>query len=197
MWILIDNYDSFTHILHHYLLQLHDAVMVFRNDAITLDELMELNPERIIISPGPQTPMEAGITNDVVRHFANKIPLLGICLGHQALGVYFGATLNKANRPVHGNTSTIIHQNDALFNNIPERFEAMRYHSLIIENFADTDIIPLAFSEEGELMVFKHKTYQATGIQFHPESILTENGLQLLRNWKEMYPCPATAGYFN
>ena len=187
MWILIDNYDSFTHILHHYLLQLHPNVLVFRNDAITLDELIALNPERIILSPGPQTPLEAGITNEVVRHFVPKIPILGICLGHQALGVYFGAKLNKANRPVHGSTSTIIHNHDILFNGISKHFEAMRYHSLIIEDFDNTDIVPLAFSEDEELMVFKHRIYPATGIQFHPESILTKNGAQLLYNWMEAY----------
>jgi len=187
MWILIDNYDSFTHILHHYLLQLHPNVLVFRNDAIELAEIIALHPDRIVISPGPQTPNEAGITNEVVRYFTPKIPVLGICLGHQALGVYFGAVLNKAIRPVHGSTSAIIHNNDALFHSIPKHFEAMRYHSLIIENFEDTDIVPLAFSEEGELMIFKHTSFPAMGIQFHPESILTEYGLQLLRNWDELF----------
>ncbi len=187
MWILIDNYDSFTHILHHYLLQLHADVMVFRNDAVTLEQIIELDPQRIIISPGPQTPNEAGITNTVIQHFVKKIPVLGICLGHQALGVHFGATLNKAFQPVHGNTSTIIHNGDALFVDIPQSFEAMRYHSLIIEDFEKTDIIHLAYSDGNELMIFKHKTYPATGIQFHPESILTEYGLQLLTNWDHQY----------
>lgn len=183
MWILIDNYDSFTHILHHYLLQLNDDVRVFRNDEISLEEIIALDPERIIISPGPQTPLEAGITNDVIAHFVSEIPILGICLGHQALGIHFGATLHKALQPVHGNTASILHNQDELFDGIPQSFQAMRYHSLIIDNYDDTDIVPLALTKEHELMVFKHEFYPATGIQFHPESILTEYGLQLLRNW--------------
>ena len=187
MWILIDNYDSFTHILHHYLVQLHDDVIVLRNDEVSLAEIITLNPDRIIISPGPQTPAEAGISNEVIKYFVSKIPILGICLGHQALGVYFGAMLNKAVQPVHGSTSTILHKRDTLFENIPETFQAMRYHSLIIEGFEKTDIIPLAFSESNELMAFKHKLYPATGIQFHPESILTTVGIQILQNWDKQY----------
>jgi len=185
MWVLIDNYDSFTHILHHYLLQLHIDVRVFRNDAITLQELIALDPERIIISPGPQTPKEAGITNEVIGHFVTRIPILGICLGHQALGAYFGAELTLASRPVHGNTSPIIHDGNGLFKGIPSGFNAMRYHSLILKHWEGKSVIPLAFTPEKELMAFRHETYPATGIQFHPESILTEYGLQLLRNWDE------------
>jgi anthranilate synthase/aminodeoxychorismate synthase-like glutamine amidotransferase len=183
MWVLIDNYDSFTHILYHYLLQLHPDVIVFRNDAITLQALIVLNPERIIISPGPQTPKEAGITNEVIRHFVTEIPILGICLGHQALGEYFGAELTLASKPVHGNTSPIIHNGEGLFKGIPTGFNVMRYHSLILEHWEGISVIPLAFTAENELMAFRHKVYPATGIQFHPESILTEHGLQILRNW--------------
>jgi anthranilate synthase/aminodeoxychorismate synthase-like glutamine amidotransferase len=185
MWALIDNYDSFTHILHHYLLQLYADVIVFRNDAITLQELIELNPKRIIISPGPKTPKEAGITKEVIRHFVAKIPILGICLGHQALGEYFGAELALASKPVHGNTSSIIHDEQGLFKGIPTGFNAMRYHSLILKHWPAKSVIPLAFTTENELMAFRHKCYPATGIQFHPESILTEYGLQILRNWDE------------
>ncbi|KAA5533470.1 aminodeoxychorismate/anthranilate synthase component II [Taibaiella lutea] len=187
MWALIDNYDSFTHILHHYLLQLQTDVVVFRNDAITLQELIKLNPERIIISPGPQTPKEAGITNEVIRHFVTRIPILGICLGHQALGEYFGAELALASKPVHGNTSSIIHNGEGLFKEIPASFNAMRYHSLILKHWEVTSVIPLAFTPENELMAFRHEVYPATGIQFHPESILTEYGMQLLRNWDESF----------
>jgi anthranilate synthase/aminodeoxychorismate synthase-like glutamine amidotransferase len=187
MWILIDNYDSFTHILHHYLLQLNTDVRVLRNDAVSLEEVITLAPERIIISPGPQTPLEAGITSDIITYFVSKIPILGICLGHQALGMYFGARLNKALQPVHGNTASIFHNQDELFKDIPQSFLAMRYHSLIIDNYSNTDIVPLAFTDEHELMAFKHKIYPATGIQFHPESILTEFGLQLLQNWHRQY----------
>lgn len=185
MWALIDNYDSFTHILHHYLLQLNADVIVFRNDAICLTELIALNPERIVISPGPQTPKEAGITNEVIRHFVAKVPILGICLGHQALGEYFGAELTLAFKPVHGNTSSIIHDGKGLFAGIPAGFNAMRYHSLILKHWEGKSVIPLAFTPENELMAFSHETYPATGIQFHPESILTEHGLQILRNWDE------------
>lgn len=185
MWILIDNYDSFTHILHHYLLQLNKDVRIFRNDEVTLDELIALSPERIIISPGPQTPKEGGITNGVIEYFVTLVPILGICLGHQALGVYFGATLEKAAKPVHGQTSAVKHQGEHLFNGIPDHFMAMRYHSLIIDNWENTNIVPLAFSENNELMAFKHNIYPATGIQFHPESIMTEYGLQILQNWND------------
>lgn len=183
MWVLIDNYDSFTHILHHYLLQLNDEVVVYRNDEITLGELIALEPDRIIISPGPQTPLEAGITNEVIHYFVDKVPILGICLGHQALGIYFGARLVKGIRPVHGTTSAMLHQSDVLFKDIPNGFNAMRYHSLILTDFEHLPIVPLAYTEEGELMVFRHKYLPATGIQFHPESILTEHGITLLKNW--------------
>lgn len=183
MWVLIDNYDSFTHILHHYLLQLYDDVRIFRNDTITIPELIALNPERIIISPGPQTPKGAGVTNAVIHQFVTQIPILGICLGHQALGEYFGASLVHAAKPVHGNTSAVFHNGDRLFEDIPAVFNAMRYHSLVLKDWEASVVIPLAFTEEKELMAFRHKAFPATGIQFHPESILTEYGLRLLRNW--------------
>lgn len=183
MWVLIDNYDSFTHILHHYLLQLYPDVKVFRNDAITVSELIALNPERIIISPGPQTPAEAGITNAVIQQFVAQIPILGICLGHQALGVYFGAKLVHAVKPIHGSTSSIFHEGSGLFQHIPNGFDAMRYHSLVLNDWDTLPVIPLAFTEQKELMAFRHNTFPATGIQFHLESVLTEYGLPILRNW--------------
>jgi anthranilate synthase component 2/para-aminobenzoate synthetase component 2 len=187
MWVLIDNYDSFTHILHHYLLQLHDNVVVYRNDAITIEELKALNPDRIIISPGPKTPLDAGITNGVIRYFYNRKPILGICLGHQALGTFFGGTLSKAARPVHGSTTPVFHNEEGLFANIPSAFNVMRYHSLIIKDWEHTDIKPLAFTADRELMAFSHREYPVVGIQFHPESILTEYGQQILLNWKDMF----------
>ncbi|WP_118974253.1 anthranilate synthase component II [Taibaiella koreensis] len=183
MWVLIDNYDSFTYILHHYLLQLHQEVQVYRNDAISLAELQRLAPERIILSPGPRRPKDAGITNEVVRHFYRETPLLGICLGHQAIGAFLGATLTKATRPVHGMTSPILHRQEGIFSDIPVGFEAMRYHSLILRDWEDTGIRPLAFSTEQELMAFDHPVFPVTGIQFHPESVLTACGMQLLKNW--------------
>lgn len=183
MWILIDNYDSFTHMLHHYLLQLNDDVRVFRNDVITIAEIEKLNPERIIISPGPKTPGQAGITMPLITAFHDKIPILGICLGHQALAEFFGARLTKALKPVHGKTSVISHTGNALFDHIPAAFKAMRYHSLVIEDWQHTGLLPLAFTVSGELMAFRHEALPLTGIQFHPESVLTEYGLQILINW--------------
>lgn len=187
MWVLIDNYDSFTHILHHYLLQLHNDVRVFRNDEISVEQLQRLNPDRIIISPGPKTPAHAGITNEVIKHFHASKPILGICLGHQALGTFFGGTLCKATRPVHGSTALIQHNGDVLFKEIPGSFSVMRYHSLIIKNWEHTSLLPLAFTEEGELMAFRDSTHPSVGLQFHPESILTGFGMQILLNWKNMF----------
>lgn len=187
MWILLDNYDSFTHILHHYLLELHPDVRIFRNDEISIAELTQLQPERIIISPGPQTPAHAGITNAVVHAFHKSTPILGICLGHQALGEYFGATLSKAVKPVHGKTSTVQHNGHALFRDIPSRFEVMRYHSLLLLDWEQTGLQGLAFTDEKELMVMMHEEYPCVGIQFHPESILTQAGMQLLKNWDGLF----------
>lgn len=187
MWVLIDNYDSFTYILHHYLLQLHPEVTIFRNDAISVAELATLSPERIIISPGPQTPYEAGITLDVIRYFYKQIPILGICLGHQALGLHFGAKLSKAIKPVHGKTSKLRHVGVDLFEGVDPGIAVMRYHSLVVKNWEDTGLIPLAFTEEDELMAFRHNIYPCTGMQFHPESILTEHGITLLYNWDRFY----------
>ncbi len=187
MWALIDNYDSFTHILHHYLLQLHADVRVFRNNEISTKALAELHPERIIISPGPGRPLQAGISNDVIAHFHTATPILGICLGHQALGEFYGAALVKAERPVHGSTTAVQHSDDTLFAGIPPVFQAMRYHSLIIKNWEALPLIPLASTEKQEPMAFRHEHYPSVGIQFHPESILTEHGLQMLANWNTMF----------
>lgn len=187
MWVLLDNYDSFTHILHHYLQELHDEVVVYRNDAVSIRQLEMMNPERIIISPGPKTPEYAGITRTVIRHFCQSKPILGICLGHQALGQHFGGTLTKAVRPAHGVTTPVYHDQDPLFNKVPSGFMAMRYHSLLIRNWEGTPIVPLAMTGEKELMAFRHLIYPAVGIQFHPESILTTYGKQILSNWKDMF----------
>lgn len=188
MWILLDNYDSFTYILHHYLLQTGNECVVYRNDELTVEALAALNPERLIISPGPETPIQAGITMDAIAYFHNRIPILGVCLGHQALGMYFGAELIHIPYPMHGKTSEVRHQHHALFNNVPSPFTVMRYHSLAIDKLKGTGLQTIATSaDDNIIMAIAHETYPCTGIQFHPESIGTEHGLQLLKNWAAMY----------
>jgi len=188
MWVLIDNYDSFTYILHHYLLQTNNDCVVYRNDELTLDELIVLGPSRIIISPGPETPLQSGICMEAINYFHTRLPILGVCLGHQALGMYFGAKLTHAPYPMHGKTSNVQHITHPLSKDIPTPFTAMRYHSLIVENLEKTALQSLAHSEDGSIMALAHKTYPSIGIQFHPESIVTEHGLQLLKNWADLFP---------
>jgi anthranilate synthase/aminodeoxychorismate synthase-like glutamine amidotransferase len=188
MWVLIDNYDSFTHILHHYLLLTGNECIVLRNDETSLEALAALQPERLIISPGPQTPNESGISMEAIRFFHHKIPVLGICLGHQALGVFFGAPLQHSPAPMHGMQSIVKHSGHPLFQDIPETFEVMRYHSLCIDISAHTQLSPLAVaSDDGVLMAFCHRDLPLTGIQFHPESIGTPHGQQIICNWARMF----------
>lgn len=184
MWVMIDNYDSFTYILHHYLLQAGGDCRVFRNDEITVDGIKRLNPERIIISPGPETPLQAGICMSVIEQFHKTTPILGICLGHQALGMYFGAKLVHAPCPMHGKTSEVRHGGDKLFDGIPSPFTVMRYHSLVIENLEGTGLKALAYSnDDQQIMAIAHERYPCVGIQFHPESVGTAHGLTLLQHW--------------
>ncbi|MEO6833276.1 MAG: aminodeoxychorismate/anthranilate synthase component II [Chitinophagaceae bacterium] len=187
MWVLLDNYDSFTHILHHYLLQTGNECLVFRNDEITLETLIALLPERIIISPGPGRPEEAGITMDVVAHFHDKIPMLGICLGHQALGLFFGARLKHAPEPVHGKVSEIFTQPHSLFEGIENPFLAMRYHSLCLQELTGTALHSIAETKDGVIMAIAHESFSCIGFQAHPESVGTPQGLKLLQNWAAMY----------
>jgi anthranilate synthase/aminodeoxychorismate synthase-like glutamine amidotransferase len=188
MWVLLDNYDSFTYILHHYLIQTGVCCEVFRNDEITVEALRFMNPERIIISPGPETPKEAGICLDVIHQFHQSTPILGVCLGHQALGTYFGARLVKAPEPRHGKTSEIIHQEEGIFRDIPNPMRVMRYHSLVLENLDRSELVVTATSlDDGQVMAMKHPRFPCTGVQFHPESIGTIHGLQLLQNWKDLF----------
>lgn len=184
MLLMIDNYDSFTYNLVQYLGELGEEIRVFRNDKITLREIEEMNPGRIVISPGPCTPKEAGISIEVIRHFTGKVPLLGVCLGHQAIGAAFGGEIIRAPRLMHGKTSTIHHDGRTIFQGLPNPFEATRYHSLLIRK----DTLPrcleiTAWTDTGEIMGVRHKEFILEGVQFHPESILTTVGKDLLRNF--------------
>lgn len=188
MWVLIDNYDSFTYILHHYLLQTGYKCAVYHNDEITVAELVALAPTRIIISPGPETPLQAGITMEAVGYFHDKIPILGVCLGHQAIGMHFGARLIKAPVPMHGKTSILHCTEHPLFAGIPPSPNVMRYHSLAISDLAQTGLQSIAHTDDGVIMAMIHETSPCVGVQFHPESVGTEHGLQMLKNWAAMYP---------
>ncbi len=186
MWVLIDNYDSFTYILLHYLLQTGNECIVYRNDEITLQQLIDLNPARLIISPGPETPLQAGLTMAAIDHFHSRIPILGVCLGHQALGMYFGAQLINTTYPMHGKTSAVTHSAHALFNGIPSPMTVMRYHSLAVNDFGETGLSAIAHTDDGTIMALAHDRYPCVGVQFHPESVGTGYGLQLLKNWAGM-----------
>jgi len=181
---MIDNYDSFTYNLVQYLGELGADLRVFRNDKITIPEIEELTPGKIVISPGPCTPLEAGISNDVIRNFKGKIPILGVCLGHQCIGHVFGGDIVGAPRLMHGKTSMIYHNGETIFDNLENPFEATRYHSLIIKNETMPDCFELtAWTDWNEIMGVRHKEYQIWGVQFHPESILTKEGKNLLGNF--------------
>jgi anthranilate synthase/aminodeoxychorismate synthase-like glutamine amidotransferase len=184
MILMIDNYDSFTYNLVHYLGELGERVLVFRNDKIRLEEVGRLNPNIIVISPGPCTPKEAGISVDLIKEFAGRIPILGVCLGHQSIGYAFGGNIVKARRLLHGKTSQIYHDGKGIYEGLPNPFEATRYHSLLIERESLPDNLEItAWTDEGEIMGIKHKEYLIEGVQFHPESILTKHGKDLLRNF--------------
>ena len=185
MIAVIDNYDSFVFNIARYLRQLGAEPQVFRNDAISVSELAALKPEAILLSPGPGTPDDAGISVEVIRRLSGRVPILGICLGHQCIGQAFGGTIARARRPMHGQASQIVHDGLDLFDKIPARFEAGRYHSLIVE-FDQSSGSPLnvtAHSEENEIMAVSHRAWPTYGVQFHPESILTEHGHLLFANF--------------
>jgi anthranilate synthase/aminodeoxychorismate synthase-like glutamine amidotransferase len=184
MLLVIDNYDSFTYNLVQYLGEMGEEIEVFRNDKISVPEIEKLAPEALLISPGPGTPKDAGISLDVLHHFAGKIPILGVCLGHQCIGEAFGGKIVLAPRLMHGKTSLIHHNNKNIFHEIPNPFEATRYHSLIIDNDSLPECLEVtAWTDEKEIMGVQHKSYLVTGVQFHPESILTREGKRLLRNF--------------
>ncbi|MFA7289897.1 MAG: aminodeoxychorismate/anthranilate synthase component II [Melioribacteraceae bacterium] len=182
--LVIDNYDSFTYNLVHLLGEFEKNIIVKRNDKVTIKEIKELNPDRIVISPGPGRPEDSHITLNVIKELGNKIPILGVCLGHQAIGFCFGANIVHAPSLVHGKSSEIHHDGKGIYKNIPQNFIAGRYHSLIIERFSiPEDLIITAETDEGIIMGVRHKSFPVEGIQFHPESILTPEGKNLIKNW--------------
>jgi anthranilate synthase/aminodeoxychorismate synthase-like glutamine amidotransferase len=185
MILVIDNYDSFTYNLVQYLGELGATIRVVRNDQITLDGIRELNPDHIVISPGPGEPDDGGISNDVIRELGPTIPILGVCLGHQCIGQVYGGNVTRAPRLMHGKTSPVYHGNDGLFNGVPSPFQATRYHSLIVEEPIPDCLQIIAFTSEGEVMGVRHKMHPVVGVQFHPESILTEHGKRILLNFIE------------
>lgn len=184
MLLMIDNYDSFTYNLVQYFGELGEDIHVFRNDKLKIEDIVKLNPDRIVISPGPCTPKEAGISIDVIKYFAGKIPMLGVCLGHQAIGEAFGGDIIRADRLMHGKISMIFHDGKTIFEGIPNPFEATRYHSLIIKRETLPSCLEIsAETKEGEIMGVRHKEFKIEGVQFHPESILTKAGMDILRNF--------------
>jgi anthranilate synthase component 2 len=184
MLLMIDNYDSFTYNLVQYFGELGQEVLVRRNDKITLEEIKTLNPERIVISPGPGIPSEAGVSEAVIREFGPELPVLGVCLGHQAMGEVFGGTVVRAPELMHGKVSQIQHNQAGLFEGLPQDFQATRYHSLVVrrEDFPDS-LEVTAWTQSGLIMGLKHRQYPIHGVQFHPEAILTEYGKDLLKNF--------------
>ena len=185
--VLIDNYDSFTYNLYQYLAELGADVKVFRNDQVTLDEIKDLQPDHVVISPGPGDPDDAGISREVIREFAGKVPVLGVCLGHQCIFDVYGGTVAGAGEIKHGKTSKIHHDGKGVFRDIPEDFDAVRYHSLAGTPETTPVVLDVtARSESGVIMGVRHKTLKVEGVQFHPESIATEHGKELLRNFLEM-----------
>jgi anthranilate synthase component 2 len=181
---MIDNYDSFTYNLVQYLGELGQDVRVFRNDQITVDEVARLNPQRIVISPGPCTPNEAGISVSLIERLGGKIPILGVCLGHQSIGQAYGGRIVRAKELMHGKTSLVHHRRQSVFNGLPDPFEATRYHSLVIDRQTLPACLDVtAWTDDGEIMGVRHRELSVEGVQFHPESILTQHGHQLLANF--------------
>ncbi|HOG23654.1 MAG TPA: aminodeoxychorismate/anthranilate synthase component II [Candidatus Omnitrophota bacterium] len=184
MLLVIDNYDSFTYNLVQYLGELDADPRVYRNDEITISKIRRLRPRQILVSPGPCTPREAGISNDVIRTFSGLIPILGVCLGHQCIGHVFGAKIVRAKNIMHGKTSKIYHAKDPLFSGMSNPFVATRYHSLLVEKLTIPDTLKItAWTREKEIMGLRHRTHPTVGVQFHPESIMTKEGMRLLKNF--------------
>ena len=188
MLLVIDNYDSFTYNLVQYFGELGADIRVYRNNEITLDEIDTLKPARIVISPGPGRPEDAGITVETIRRFGPRVPVLGVCLGHQAIGIVYGGTVCRASAPIHGKTSQVVHDSKGVFRGLSDPFEAGRYHSLVISNTdlpADLEVAART-KEDGIIMGVRHRTHPVHGVQFHPESVLTGEGKRILRNFLEL-----------
>lgn len=184
MILVIDNYDSFTYNLVQYLGEMGEELVVYRNDEVTVDEIERMAPDRIVISPGPCTPNEAGVSVETIRRLAGEIPLLGVCLGHQSIGAAFGGEIVRAKAPMHGKTSLIHHDGRGVFTGLENPFVATRYHSLVIRRETIPDCLKIsAWTEDGEIMGVRHREFPVEGVQFHPESILTRAGKELLRNF--------------
>ncbi len=185
--LMIDNYDSFTYNLYQYLGELGARVQVYRNDEISLQQIRRIHPDKIVISPGPCTPKEAGISNDVIREFSGKVPILGVCLGHQCLSYAFGGKVIRAKKIMHGKISQVFHSKDPIFKGLSNPFSATRYHSLLVEQKSLPKFLEVtAWTKEKEIMGLKHKQHPTWGVQFHPESIMTKEGKTLLSNFLKM-----------
>ncbi len=186
MLVMIDNYDSFTYNLVQYFGEIGVEMQVFRNDQVTCAEVMALKPDQLVISPGPGTPDDAGVSNELIRELGPHTPTLGVCLGHQCIGQVFGGSVVRAGRLMHGKTSQVYHYGDLLYTGVGSPFTATRYHSLIVNEPLPESLEITAFTKEGEVMGLRHKSYPIFGVQFHPESILTESGMQILKNFIQM-----------
>jgi len=184
MLLLIDNYDSFTYNLFQYLSELCEEVVVVRNDKITLEEIDKMKPQRIVISPGPSTPLSAGISNEVIKHFGSTLSILGVCLGHQCVGYSYGGSFGQAKEIMHGKSSQIYHNSQGVLAGLPNPFSAIRYHSLIVQREGLPDCLEItAWTDDGTIMGLRHRQYPVEGVQFHPESFMTEVGKDILRNF--------------
>jgi len=184
MLLLIDNYDSFTYNLFQYLSELGEKVMVVRNDKTTLGEIEKMQPQRIVISPGPSTPLRAGISNEVIQHFGSRLPILGVCLGHQCIGYSYGGLIGQAPKIMHGKSSLIHHSNQGVLAELPNPFPAIRYHSLVIQREGLPNCLEVtAWTDDGTIMGLRHRQHPVEGVQFHPESFMTEAGKDILKNF--------------
>jgi anthranilate synthase component II len=184
MLLLIDNYDSFTYNLYQYFCELGQEVLVVRNDQTTIAEIERMSPERIVISPGPSTPLQAGISNEVISHFGHRLPLLGVCLGHQCIGYSYGGHIWQAKEIMHGKSSRIHHNNQGVFAGLPNPFSAIRYHSLVVKRDTLPDCLEITgWTDDGTIMGLRHVEHSVEGVQFHPESFMTEGGKNILKNF--------------